>query len=78
MKKSRRNKFHELLVSNLPEPESIIRTPELMVILNRSRSTIGRWVNQKQLPEPLRHENGRLIGWRRREINSFLNKPQTT
>ena len=68
----KRNKFHKSLVSNLPEPESIIRKSELCSLLGRSTSTIERWVKNKLLPEPVRHKNGRLIGWRRGDVYAYL------
>lgn len=72
MTKHKNNKFHNLLVSNLPKPESIIRKKEVCDLLGRSESTIDRWVKNNQMPKPVRHLNGRMIGWRRSEIEVYI------
>jgi len=51
----------------------LISQDQLCKILNRSRPTIWRWVNNNTLPSPVR-VNGSILGWREDAIAEWLDK----
>lgn len=57
-------------------PTPVIKMDELCALLGRHRQTVYRWVSEGELPPPLRTPSGRLIGWNRDDIMTFL-KHQT-
>lgn len=42
--------------------ERVIRIPEMLTLLNISRSTLYRWIKNKKIIQPL-SKNGQIIGW---------------
>lgn len=46
----------------------ILKHKDLQRVLGCSRTTIYRWIVLSKLPAPLKHNNGRIIGWTRQQI----------
>ncbi|WP_429014198.1 helix-turn-helix transcriptional regulator [Aeromonas veronii] len=44
----------------------------LQRVLGCSRTTIYRWIELSKLPAPLKHNNGRIMGWTRQQIEAWL------
>ncbi|WP_281704847.1 helix-turn-helix transcriptional regulator [Aeromonas taiwanensis] len=57
-----------------PEPIPIIKMTELCTLFGCCRMTVYRWIANNKLPAPIRHKNGRLIGWDRKAIKIMLKR----
>jgi predicted DNA-binding transcriptional regulator AlpA len=52
--------------------QPILKHKDLQRVLGCSRTTIYRWIESNKLPTPLRHNNGRIMGWTKQQIESLL------
>ncbi|HHQ4930143.1 MULTISPECIES: helix-turn-helix transcriptional regulator [Aeromonas] len=52
--------------------QPILKHKDLQRVLGCSRTTIYRWIESNKLPMPLRHNNGRIMGWTKQQIETLL------
>lgn len=52
--------------------QPILKHKDLQRVLGCSRTTIYRWIALAKLPSPLRHNNGRIMGWTKQQIEALL------
>lgn len=52
--------------------QPILKHKDLQRVLGCSRTTIYRWLALAKLPAPLKHSNGRIMGWTRQQIEALL------
>ncbi|MBV7437096.1 helix-turn-helix domain-containing protein [Aeromonas sp. sif2416] len=64
--------YRSLAAADSGALQPILKHKDLQQVLGCSRTTIYRWIESNKLPTPLRHNNGRIIGWTKQQIEALL------
>ncbi|MFM5018566.1 helix-turn-helix transcriptional regulator [Aeromonas dhakensis] len=64
--------YRSLAAADSGTLQPILKHKDLQRVLGCSRTTIYRWIELSKLPAPLKHNNGRVMGWTRQQIEAWL------